>query len=262
MIDVHHHCLHGIDDGPRELSEAVDLCAASAAEGIETIIATPHVFRGRWLTPDRETIDRRIAELHERTNGIPHIVAGSEYFFGHDMNELLESNGGIVPLNDTRYVLVEFASQAIPPMVEQPFYRAQLAGWTPVIAHPERNLVFQKKPELLEALVQSGAKTQVTSASFTGQFGSAAERTAVRLLQRGLVHVIATDAHNVSKRPPVVIAARAIVEQLAGAAVAQSLFIDNPAAVLGGRTLPYDPEIPYPAEQIGLLGKIARFLRR
>jgi protein-tyrosine phosphatase len=242
VIDIHHHCLPGVDDGPRDWSEAVDLCAMARDEGIETIVATPHVLRGRWQNTSRLKLEHLAQQLREKIDDNPRILLGSEYFFAHDMVEVLRTNGGIIPLAGSRYVLVEFASNAIPPMVEQPFYHVQLEGWTPIIAHPERNAVFQAKPELLARLIALGARTQVTYESVTGAFGPEAERAALEWITSGLVHIMSTDAHNISRRPPRARAAIERVKQIAGEQVAEHLTRSNPAAVIEGRGLVWEPE--------------------
>lgn len=263
MIDLHHHCLHDLDDGPQTLEEAVALCRAAAAEGIETIVATPHVLRGRWQNDSRILLESRLAELRAALGDTPRLLLGSEYFFAHDMNEVLQSGHGIVPLAGSRYILVEFDSHNVPPMIEQPFYRAQLDGWIPLIAHPERNAVFQSRPGLLATLVRLGAKVQVTAASFVGDFGEEARAAAVDFLQRDLVHVIATDAHNLKRRPPRARAAREAVAEIAGGEVAQALFVDNPQTVIDGTTLVYDPDLPYTsAPEAGFLGRLRRLFKK
>jgi protein-tyrosine phosphatase len=258
VIDIHHHCLPGVDDGPRDWEEAVDLCRMAGEEGIETIIATPHVLRGRWRQTPPATLASLAGELQEKVGPKPRILLGSEYFFAHDMADAVREGTAVVPLAGSKYILVEFASHAIPPMVEQPFYRLQLDGYTPVIAHPERNSVFQAKPELLVSLVQAGARTQVTASSFTGMFGSAAREAAVSWLRAGLVHFIATDAHNTKKRPPKIREALEVVQELAGERVATALTRDNPQAVLDGTALPYEPDPQMPTKQGGLMSKVRR----
>src|SRR4051812_13407546 len=243
MIDIHHHCLPGVDDGPRTMAESIDLCRMAADEGIETIVATPHVFRGRWQNTSRAQLAAVLDDLRAAVGERPRIILGSEYFFGHDMDEMLRTES-IVPLAGGRYVLVEFASNNVPPLVREPLYRVQLDGWMPVIAHPERNLVFQSKPEFLASLIRIGVKTQVTTGSVTGEFGPAAEAAAIDWLKRGWVHVMATDAHNVTKRPPRFRAARARVAELVGEETAQSLFVDNPKSIVESRGLVYDPDLP------------------
>lgn len=259
MIDVHHHCLPDVDDGPRGWDEAVALCRMSAEAGIETIVATPHVLRGRWENTSRADLQSRLDELQQRATHSPRLILGSEYFFAHDINEALAA-GTIVPLAGSRYVLIEFASNNVPPMVEQPLYRMQLDGWIPLIAHPERNIVFQKKPELLVSLIEQGARTQITTGSFTRQFGGEAQAAALEWLQRGMVHLVATDAHNTTKRPPIVAAARAVIAEATNEAVAEALFVENPRAVIEARPFVYEPDLAYPVAKSPLLGRVKRFL--
>jgi protein-tyrosine phosphatase len=263
VIDVHHHCLPGLDDGPRTLTEAVELVKLAGEEGIETIVATPHVLRGRWQNDSRAVLEDALAALRDACGPTPRLILGSEYFFAHDIAEILQSGKGIVPLAGSRYILIEFDANNIPPMVEQPLYRMQLDGWIPLIAHPERNTVFQAKPELLASLAALGAKVQVTAASFLGDFGEEARTSAHDYLRRQLVHVVATDAHNVKRRPPRARAAREAVSDLAGSDVAQALFVDNPLAIIEGRSLVYDPDLPYTSvPNAGVLDRLRRLFKR
>ena len=263
MIDIHHHCLPGVDDGPRTMAESIDLCRMAADEGIETIVATPHVFRGRWQNTSRAQLATILDDLRAAAGERPRIILGSEYFFGHDMDEMLRTES-IVPLAGGRYILVEFASNNVPPLVREPLYRVQLDGWMPVIAHPERNLVFQSKPEFLASLIRIGVKTQITTGSVTGEFGPAAEAAAIDWLKRGWVHVMATDAHNVTKRPPRFRAARQRVADLVGEDIAQSLFVDNPKSIVESRGLVYDPDLPEASvdESGRLFGRLRKLFKK
>ena len=260
MIDLHHHCLPGVDDGPSEWDEAVAMCRMAAAEGIETIVATPHVLRGRWREVERAELERRLVTLREKVGDTPRLLLGSEYFFSHDMPELLRTGTAIIPLGGSRYVLIELAANAVPPMIEQPLYRVQLDGWVPIIAHPERNIVLQQKPELLTDLIKHGARMQITAASLTGEFGGAAQSAARTFLERRLVHFVATDAHNVERRPPRARAALAALRELAGDSVADALSRANPAAVVANEGLPYEPE-PLDAPQPGVFERLRSFFR-
>lgn len=242
MIDIHHHCLPGIDDGPREIAESVEMCRMAADEGIETIIATPHVLRGRWRTATRAEMEAGIGELRERVGATPRLILGSEYFFAHDMVETLQSGQSIVPLAGSRYVLIELAANLVPPLLEQPLYRAQLEGWVPVLAHPERNIVLQSRPEMLAALLRHGVRVQITASSLTGAFGPEARRASETFLARRLVHFVATDAHNCGKRPPLVKESLARLRDLAGDDVADALTRSNPLCVVENRPLDWDPE--------------------
>ncbi len=261
MIDIHHHVLPDVDDGPREWDEAVAMCRAASEEGITTIVATPHVLRGRWKTVGIPELESRIAELRRRVGDSPRLLLGSEYFFAHDVVEVLNARNAIVPLAGSRYVLVELAANSVPPMIEQPLYRMQLEGWVPILAHPERNLVFQNRPDALAALLDHGVKTQVTAGSLTGEFGPQARQAAETFLRRNLVHFVATDAHNLTKRPPRVREARAVLDELAGSHVAESLMVRNPAAVVSNQPLAYDPE-PVIEPEGGFLTRLRSFFRR
>ncbi len=231
----------GVDDGPRDLSEAVEMCAQSAAEGIEAIVATPHVLRGRWPVFSRRELELRIGELRDKVGNSPRLLLGSEYFFSHDISDALRS-GSIVPLAGGRYVLFELPSNSIPPLFHQPIYAAQLEGWIPIVAHPERNTVFQENPEVLVELIERGVRTQITATSLTGAFGPQARRAAELFLRRRMVHFVASDAHNMTKRPPRLAEALQTLRELCEESVVQSLTEANPAAVLENRALPYDPE--------------------
>ena len=260
MIDIHHHCLPGVDDGPRSMSEAEDLCRMAASEGIETIVATPHVLRGRWQNMGRTQLEELLDQLADRLGGSPRLLLGSEYWFGHDMDEVLRAGTPIIPLAGGRSVLVEFPTHAMPPLASQPLHRSRLDGWIPIIAHPERNDVLRARPEMLISLLRMGVRAQVTAGSLVGDFGRDAQRTGLDWIQAGLVHVVATDAHNRKKRPPLFRKAWERVSEMCGEPVAQALFVENPKAIVEGRELPYDPEIPDHLPARGLMERLRRFV--
>jgi protein-tyrosine phosphatase len=257
MIDTHHHCLPAVDDGPGDWDESVLQCRAAADDGIRTIIATPHVGRGRWSDPPAHEVRKLVSQLNEKLGGEPLVLPGSEYFFAHDMVETLALGSDIQPLAGTRYVLVEFDERLLPPFIDSVFYRAQMEGWIPVIAHPERNLAIQSNPELLYDLVTRGARAQVTAMSVTGQFGSRALKSAELLLDREMVHFMATDAHSI-RRPPVMAKAYERVARDWGPARAEALCLTNPYALLRSERLPYDPEPGYAKKTGGLFRSVVR----
>ena len=251
-----------MDDGPRTWDEAIAMCRAAAEEGIETIIATPHALRGRWRPVSTDEIRARVEELRERIGATPRILPGSEYFFSHDAVEVLAAGTAVLPLAGSRYVLIELAANSVPPLFEQPLYRMQLeGGWTPVIAHPERNLVFQAKPALLASYIRQGAKTQITAGSLLGEFGPEAREAAETFVRGQMVHFVATDAHNMTKRPPRARAAIDALRELAGDDVAEALTSKNPLAVVEKRALAYDPE-PVISPSGGLLTRLRSFFGR
>lgn len=235
MIDIHFHCLPGIDDGPRSWDEAVALCRAAAAEGTTHIIATPHVLRDPWLNESRDERAALIAELNFRLGGTPLVLEGCEYWMGIEAVELWElgASGPLVGLGGSGHLLIEFAATTIPRNARATIHELVVGGATPVIAHPERNLVFASDLDQLEQLVERGAKVQVTAASVIGQFGRAALEATQRMLDRELVHVVASDAHSLAKRPPSLAAARERIRADWGEDLETLLFETNPRTFSG-----------------------------
>lgn len=229
MIDIHFHCLPGIDDGPRTWDDAVALCVAARDEGTTHIVATPHVLRDPWLNESREERAALVAELNHRLGGVPLILDGCEYWMGIDAVELWElgSKGPLVGLGGSNHLLIEFPATVLPRNARAIVHELVVAGVTPVIAHPERNLVFAADLGQLEQLIERGAKVQVTAASVTGDFGRAALDAAQRMFERELVDVIASDAHSIAKRPPSLAAARERVRSEWGEELATLLFETN-----------------------------------
>lgn len=238
MIDIHFHCLPGIDDGPRDWDDAVALCKAAAADGIETIVATPHVLREMWVNDDVAQRDALIAELNRRLAGTPTIVPGCEYYFSADAVELCQSGGPLTLLNQASYLLVEFPANRVPEQAESVFHELSLIGITPVIAHPERNIVLASEPDRLERLIEVGAVTQVTAGSITGEFGRAAFAATNEFLKRGLVHVVASDSHSLARRPPRMSQAREWVRRKWSPLIESALFDANARAIIAGQALP------------------------
>jgi protein-tyrosine phosphatase len=149
----------------------------------------------------------------------------------------------------------------VPPLFEQPLYRAQLDGWVPIIAHPERNLVYQSHPDQLAKLIDHGARVQITATSLLGAFGRDAQRAAELFLERRLVHFIATDAHNTDKRPPRVHQAIERLRNLAGEGARVAISVENPRAVIENRPLPYVPDPVEERPSDGLFTRLRRFFR-
>ncbi len=241
MIEVHFHCLPGLDDGPTDWDEAVALCRAAAAEGATTLIATPHVLRDPWLNDDPVVRDRLVLKLNAMLAGKPSVLAGCEYFFSSDAVELVERGkwGPLTGLNRTRYLLLEFASGPIPPVTEAIFHELSLLGVTPVIAHPERNRFFAAAPGRLEDLISRGAVAQITAGSLLGDFGTGPLDVCEEFFRRGLVHLISSDAHSLDRRPPRLAAARQNVWHNWGREAETGLFEANPRALLCSEPLPW-----------------------
>ena len=234
LIDIHFHCLPGIDDGPKTWEESVALCKAASADGVTTIIATPHVLRDPWLNEDATGRAAMIAKLNQLLEGKPRILPGCEYYFTSDAEDLWlkGTDGPLTGLNESSYLLIEFPATRIPEQAESVLYEMTLSGVKPVIAHPERNLVFAENPERLARFVELGAIAQVTAASVTGAFGRAAYAATEEFFKRNLIHLVASDSHNLEKRPPAMSSAREAVKQRWGGDAEQQFFDSVPQMIV------------------------------
>lgn len=247
MIDIHFHCLPGLDDGPESWDEAVALCRAAARQGATHLIATPHVHRGAWANDDEAERDRLVLRLNTLLEGRPAILPGCEYFFSTESVALLDQGlGPLTGLNRSRYLLLELPPDMAPTSAEPAFHEFGIAGITPVVAHPERHPAFRRNPDALARLVARGALAQVTAGSLLGEFGERAMEAAEEFLRRGLVHFVASDAHNLRRRPPRLADARLDVRRRWGAEVEEGLFDANPAALVASEPIPW-PAAPLAA---------------
>jgi protein-tyrosine phosphatase len=239
MIDLHAHVLPGIDDGPSTLDEAVRMCALAWQDGIRVIVATPHQHHDMWPNEDGAPLEALRQELVAACPDGPEIVLGAELRADSELLEALEARpaGGLLSIAGSRYLLLEFPSLDVG---LDPFFfvhELRLAGKVPVLAHPERIPWLAGQPELLLELGERGALIQITAMSLTGELGRVPRVCCELLLDEGQVHFLATDAHDLVNRPPLLSSARAAVEQGWGAEVATRLTVDNPRAVLEDRPL-------------------------
>lgn len=243
MIDIHFHCLPGLDDGPANWDEAVALCRRAAEEGTTKLVATPHVLRNGWGNEDTGRRDELILKLNTLLGGSPAILAGCEYFFSSDAVELVEKGnaGPLTHLNRTRYLLLEFGPGPVPLSAATAFHELALLGVIPVIAHPERCLLFARDPGRLASLVARGAVVQVTAGSLLGDFGESPRAACEEFFRIGLLHLVASDAHSLARRPPRLRAAREWVKRKWGSEVERGLFEENPRALLRSEPLPWSP---------------------
>ena len=201
MIDIHSHVIHGIDDGPRTIKESLQLLECAVQNGIDTMIATPHY--NPYYTNEKETVLTQLECLKQavRAHDLPiNLLSGQEIWI-HDT--LLEHYklGKLLTLTDSRYMLIEFPPGEIPYYAESLFYELEALGIKPIIAHPERNVAFLESPDKLYRLLQKGALTQLTSSSLLGLFGKRTQAFSHELIQADWIHFVATDAHNIEKRP-------------------------------------------------------------
>jgi protein-tyrosine phosphatase len=234
VIDLHTHIIPGLDHGPGDWDEALEMCRIAVADGISAIAATPHV--SEVFPNSAQRIEAAAAELRRRLGdaGIPLLVhVGGDYHVRPDLSPrnvlTLGGNG--------RYFLLEFPYQVLPPRADV-FIKTLLdRGLVPIVTHPERTASLQRDWHRLEPLVKAGALVQVTAGSLFGEFGPAATAAAERFLKRGWVHLLASDAHWVHERSPRLAEGRAAAARFVGESAAQALVDQNPQAILEGRDL-------------------------
>ncbi len=236
MIDLHSHIIPGIDDGAKSWEEAVAMCRMAWENGTELLVATPHVFNGLYQ-PSTVSISEHIDLLKERLRNECielEIMQGAEVHACPDLPLLLAEEPKLTLNANGRYFLLEFPHSIIPPSADQFIFRLVIKNFTPIIVHPERNLYIQRNIELLERLLRHGAVCQVTAMSFTGGFGPHARKCAYELLRRDLIHVVASDAHNMNGRSPQLSEARKTIQARVGVKKTQELFETRPQKILNG----------------------------
>ena len=232
-IDLHCHILPGLDDGPENLDESIRMAEIAWSERIGNIVATPHI-RENIFSP--ELIREKIRVLNEALNkrDIP-----VEIHYGADVSvrlptELMRS----YTLNGTGYILIEFPYTHITPsMVRERLFAIMTAGLTPILTHPERNPSVIRDPDAFIDLLSEGMYLQLTASSLTGEFGEEVRACASYLLKRRVVDLIATDAHSVRWRPPLIEDAVEAARRIVGEDAAERLVSGNPARVLTGGPL-------------------------
>jgi protein-tyrosine phosphatase len=241
VIDLHAHILPGIDDGPRFLEEALEMARLAVADGITTVVATPHLFRRRsvdfheLLHPD--DVRRAVASFNEKLGeeniGLT-VLPGCEVPLFPEIIKFFDENR-ILTLNDgQRYICLEMPDSVIPPATEDIIFQLNSRGITPIITHPERNLVFYQMPDKLRRFISLGCLAQITARSLTRGFGWGVSRFTKKLVREGLVHIMATDAHNVEKRPPVMGKALEKLRKLVGESQARDMVTTVPERIIRG----------------------------
>ena len=242
MIDLHCHILPGVDDGAQSLAEAAAMCSLAAKDGCEAMVATPHQRRGEWWNADRESLSALAGELQDTVEPGFRVYLGGEIHVDSGLLAEVEKlpGGGILPLAGSRYLLVELDSQGTATAAIHLVHELSVAGWRPILAHPEFIPWLAPDTALVERLVALGATTQVTAMSVTGDFGRRPQNDVFDLLDAGLVHFVASDSHGVRRRPPGLKRAYDLIAGRWGADVARRLVADNPRAVVTDRPLPKD----------------------
>jgi len=241
MVDLHCHILSGMDDGAKSFEESVAMAEMAIADGITHVVATPH--SSPEFRFDYARVKACAEQLQQAVKGRLKLATGCDFHLSPENVTALKRTPSAFCIHQKDYLLVEFNEFAIAPAMDQTLYEIQLAGLRTIITHPERNGILRAQPERLEKWVRNGCYGQVTGGSLTGAFGTNIRATSMEWIARGLVHFIASDAHNTTTRPHKLRAAYEVAEKEFGHTKAEALFVDNPLAAFEGRGLPYVPEV-------------------
>ncbi len=215
MIDLHCHILPGLDDGATDLQAALEMAQVAADDGIDIVVATPHVSSVNSLSPDEiRMATQALNEALQQQNIDLTIVPGAEVEAQPQLVKLLKS-GQLVTLGDNgTHLLIETAFVGVPQFLEQMCFELQVVGVTPVLAHPERSELAVRQPEILSKLAERGCLLQVNASSILGQAGRRVKAIALDLLRSGQAQVLASDAHDLRYRPPQLSPARKELERV------------------------------------------------
>jgi len=241
MVDLHCHILPGLDDGPATMEESMAMAESAMADGITHVVATPHSNSQYHF--DFAHVRELRDELQGKIGDNLKIATGCDFHLNPENLGFLRKDAPHYCINQRDYLLLEFNEFSIPPSMDQTLHSIQLAGVQPVITHPERNGILRSRPERLKKWVRQGCFAQVTGGALTGGFGAGSQQDALRWIGEGLVHFVASDAHNTRTRQLRLQPAYNVVVDRFGEEKARALFQDNPLAAFEGRQLPHVPEV-------------------
>ncbi len=219
-----------MDDGAPTEDVSLEMLRIAAESGTTDIVATPHSNGEFEYQPD--LIDRRIRELTEKTAGIPKIHRGCDLHLSFDNIVEARENPRKFAIAGGRYVLVECSDLHISGSMDKILDQILAVNLVPIVTHPERNPILRRETEKLEKWVELGCLVQVTALSVLGGFGKKAEAAAHRLLGQGMVHVVASDAHDPVHRHPRLDHAFAAISEQYGPETANLLLISNPGKIV------------------------------
>jgi protein-tyrosine phosphatase len=233
MIDLHCHVLPEIDDGATDLETSLAMARMASSEGISTIACTPHILPGVYNNVG-PAIREAVAQLRESVleAGIPiRLVTGADVHIRADLDVQL-SNGRALTLNDSRYLLLEPPHHQLPRGLPELIFGLQAAGYVPIVTHPERLSWIEDHYDLVKQLVRNSVLMQITAGSLLGRFGRRRRYWAERMLDDGLCHLLASDAHDTERRAPRLAEARELAAQRLGQDEATHLVLTRPQGIL------------------------------
>lgn len=260
MFDLHCHLLPGIDDGAVDLDMAIEMARIACDDGITTVACTPHIYPGLY---DNEAVGIRRAvvalQAEVDSRGIAlRLVVGADVHLDTGLTGSV-ANGLIPTLAGSRYLLLEPPHHVAPPRFEELVFELLVAGIVPVITHPERLTWIEHDYATFVRLVKAGAWMQLTAGSLTGRFGRRPRYWGERMLDEGVVHLLATDAHHPRRRPPLLAEGRDAAARRVGDAEAMHLVQTRPAGIVNDMA---PDDLPAPPASTTPPRSVLRFWQR
>jgi len=236
VIDLHTHILPGLDDGPADMEEAVAMCRQAISDGTTAVVASPHMFNGMFDVGREDILDgvNRLRKRLEVESLSLAVSPGADVHAVPNLDKLLRDGLAMTIGDGGKYIMTELPQDTLPPGLSQLLFSLQLAGITPIISHPERNMEVQANPFLMTDIVEAGNLIQLTAASVTGDFGEPPRECARALITARLAHLVASDAHSPDRRPPGLSRALAVVRKLLPTEEVKEMFFHRPRQVLAG----------------------------
>lgn len=243
MIDIHSHIIFGVDDGPKTLEESLSLIEVAHHQGVETIVATSHRRKGMFETSETVIFNHYLQLKKAVKEKFPAVTLlyGGELYYTKSLLQKLEAR--LVPLlENTSYVLVEFSQATSWKTIREAVNDIALIGLTPLIAHAERYDALAYQKDKISELIAKGAYIQVNSnhvlkPALFGDRARVYKKRAKFLLGMDAVHCVASDMHNLEKRPPFMAEAYREIAKTYGLEKAEELFVTNPRLLINDKPL-------------------------
>ncbi|HUA15288.1 MAG TPA: CpsB/CapC family capsule biosynthesis tyrosine phosphatase [Verrucomicrobiae bacterium] len=239
MVDIHSHILPEVDDGPKTWDICAAMCRMAFADGITHMVATPHA-NDRYHY-DRDYLQGLVTNLQSLVGNSPRLGLGCDFHLSYENLQDAFAHPARYVIGNTRYLLVEFSNYGIPRQTMDSLLKLGDCGLTPIITHPERNPILRESLQQVVEWAEQGCVVQMTGSALTGLWGERTRRAAEWLLEHQAVHVLATDSHDLEKRPPMLSSARDAAADICGEEIADALVDFNPRAIIENKPLPYFP---------------------
>ena len=246
MIDIHCHIVPNVDDGAKNIEDALEMAKIAYSEGIRKIINTSHYHPSFDYKKGKE-LSQSINNFNDilKLNNIDiEVFIGNEIYYSEDIIQIIEEKE-FYTLNNSRYLLIEFPPMNFPKNILDIIYEIKIRGYIPILAHVERYKAVHENINLIYDCINEGALIQVNSSSIIGKNGKEIKNISEILLNNNMIHFIATDAHSSTRRRPMVMETYDYISKKYGDKKAKILFIENPSKVMEDKDINIDLPMKY-----------------